>query len=117
MYAMVCSRPDVAYGGGVVSRFMGNPGKMHLNTAKWILRYLSGSSDFGILFSKDNNVTSKVIGYMDSNFGSDLDKRRSTTRFVFTMCRGAVSWKASLTTRKIVFTDFRIVSVIWESEK
>ncbi|KAH9779279.1 hypothetical protein KPL71_007667 [Citrus sinensis] len=96
MYAMVCSRPDVAYGVGVVSRFMGNPGKMRWNTAKWILRYLSGSSDFGILFSRDNNVTSKVIGYVDSDFAGDLDKRRSTTGFVYTMCGGAVSWKASL---------------------
>ncbi|KAH9804147.1 hypothetical protein KPL71_002018 [Citrus sinensis] len=96
MYAMVCSRPDIAYGVGVVSRFMGNPGKMHWSAAKWILRYLCGSSDSGILFSRDNKVTSKVIGYVDSDFAGDLDKRRSTTGFVFTMCGGAVSWKASL---------------------
>ncbi|KAH9654968.1 hypothetical protein KPL70_022170 [Citrus sinensis] len=96
MYAMVCSRPDIAYGVGVVSRFMGNPGKMHWSAAKWILRYLYGSSDSGILFSRDNKVISKVIGYVDSDFTGDLDKRRSTTGFVFTMCGGAVSWKASL---------------------
>ena len=33
MYAMVCSRLDVAYGVGVVSRFMGNLEKMHWNAA------------------------------------------------------------------------------------
>ncbi|KAH9751577.1 hypothetical protein KPL71_014347 [Citrus sinensis] len=60
------------------------------------IMYLSSSSDSGILFSRDNNVTSKVIGYVDSDFAGDLDKRRSTTGFVFTMCGGAVSWKASL---------------------
>ena len=48
------------------------------------------------MFSRENNVTSKVIGYVDSDFPSDLDKRRSTTGFVFTMCGGVVSWKASL---------------------
>ena len=66
MYAMVCTRPDVAYGVGLVSRFMGNPGKIHWNKAKWILRYLKGTSEFGILFGGDNGVTSKVIGYVDS---------------------------------------------------
>ena len=29
MYSMVCTRPDVAHGVGVVSRFMGNPGREH----------------------------------------------------------------------------------------
>ncbi|KAH9723371.1 retrovirus-related pol polyprotein from transposon TNT 1-94-like protein [Citrus sinensis] len=44
----------------------------------------------------DNNVTSKVIGYVDSDFTGDLDKRKSTTGFIYTMCGGAVSWKSSL---------------------
>lgn len=29
MYAIVCSSLDVAYGVGLISRFMGNPGKEH----------------------------------------------------------------------------------------
>ena len=29
MYAMVCTRPDIAHAVGVVSRFMSNPGKEH----------------------------------------------------------------------------------------
>ena len=31
MYAMVCTRPDIGYAVGVVSRFMNNPGKEHWN--------------------------------------------------------------------------------------
>ena len=37
MYAMVCTRPDIGYAVGVVSRFMSNPGKEHWNAVKWIL--------------------------------------------------------------------------------
>ena len=96
MYAMVCTRPDIAYSVGLVSRFMGNPGKTHWNAAKWTLRYLKRTSESGILFGGNNGVTSKIIGYVDSDFVGDLDKRRSTTGFVFTLCGGAVSWKASL---------------------
>ena len=29
MYAMVCTRPDIAHAMGVVSRFMSRPGKQH----------------------------------------------------------------------------------------
>jgi hypothetical protein len=39
MYAMVCTRPDIAHAVGVVSRFMSNPGKQHWEAVKWILRY------------------------------------------------------------------------------
>ena len=43
MYAMVCTRPDIAHAVGVVSRFMSRPGKQHWEAIKWILRYLKGS--------------------------------------------------------------------------
>jgi len=29
MYAMVCTRPDISQAVNIVSRYMGNPGKMH----------------------------------------------------------------------------------------
>jgi hypothetical protein len=45
MYAMVCTRPDIAHAVGAVSRFMTNPGKQHWEAVKWILRYLRGTTD------------------------------------------------------------------------
>ena len=45
MYAMVCTRPDIAHAVGVVSRFLEDPGKEHWEAVKWILMYLRGSSD------------------------------------------------------------------------
>ncbi|KAJ0850581.1 putative RNA-directed DNA polymerase [Helianthus annuus] len=50
MYAMVCTRPDIAHAVGVVSRFLSNPGKKHWEAVKWIFRYLRGSSKLGITF-------------------------------------------------------------------
>ena len=37
----------------------------------------------------------KVEGYTDSDFQSDVDDRKSTSGFVFTLNGGAVSWKSS----------------------
>ena len=34
MYAMVCTRPDLSYAVGVVSRFMSNPGEAHWAVVK-----------------------------------------------------------------------------------
>lgn len=44
MYAMVCTRPDIAFAVGVASRFLANPGKDHWEAVKWIMRYLRGTS-------------------------------------------------------------------------
>ena len=43
MYAMVCTRSDIAHAVGVVSRFLENSRKEHWEAVKWILRYLRGT--------------------------------------------------------------------------
>ena len=52
MYAMVCTRPDIAHAVGVVSRFLSNPGKEHWAAVKWILRYLRGTSRICLCFGR-----------------------------------------------------------------
>ena len=80
MYAMVCTRPDIAHAVGVVSRFMSRPGKQHWEAVKWILRYLKGSSDTCLCFT---GASLKLQGYVDADFTSDIDSRKSNARFVF----------------------------------
>ena len=45
MYAMVCTRADIAHALGVVSRYMSQPGIEHWNVVKWILSYFRGTSN------------------------------------------------------------------------
>ena len=97
MYAMVCTRLDIAYVVGVVSRFMSRPGKQHWEVVKWILRYLRSSSDTCLCFI---GASLKLQGYVDANFASDIDSRKSTTGFVFTLGGTAISWVSNL--QKIV---------------
>ncbi|WVZ01025.1 hypothetical protein V8G54_027094 [Vigna mungo] len=86
MYAMVCTRPDIGYAVGVVSRFLSNPGKEHWEAIKWILRYLRGSAKSSLCFG---NGDLKLIGYSDSDMVGDVDSWKSTSG-------GAVSWKSKL---------------------
>ena len=94
MYAMVCTRPDIAHVVSVVSRFMENPGKEHWQAVKRIFRYLRGTSDVGLIYGGDTHCL--VTGYSDSDYAGDVDSRRSMTGYVFTLSGSVVSWKATL---------------------
>lgn len=52
MYSMVCTKPDLAYSVSIVSRFMSNLGKDHWEALKWVLRYLKGTSEVGLLYGR-----------------------------------------------------------------
>ena len=93
MYAMICTRLDIAQAVGLISRFMANPVKEHWNTVKRILRYIKGTSGAALCFGGSEFI---VRGYVDSDFVGDLDKRKSTPGFVFTLAGGAVSWLSKL---------------------
>ena len=98
MYAMICTRPDIAHAVGVVSRFMSNPGKQHWEAVKWILRYLRGTTDRVLCFGSNELA---LTGFVDADLaGSDLDERRSTSGYVFTYGGTVVSWTSRL--QKIV---------------
>lgn len=96
MYAMVCTRPDLAYAVSMVSRYMHNPGKVHWDAVKWIFRYLKGSSDLGLVFDRSKATSHDVVGFVDSDYGGDLDRRRSLSGYIFNLCSSAISWKSSL---------------------
>lgn len=93
MYLAVCTRPDIAFAVGALARYMSNPSIEHWNAAKGVLRYLAGTTDFGITFG---NGFSELIGFCDADYAGDIDTRRSTTAYAFVMNGGAVSWSSRL---------------------
>ncbi|CAM6087793.1 unnamed protein product [Calypogeia fissa] len=94
MYAMTCTRPDIAHAFSVVSRFMANPGKPHWEVVKWVLRYLRGTLDYEILFDGKTNSTLELGGYVDSDYVRNLDNRKSTISYVFMLGGGCINWKS-----------------------
>ena len=52
MYAMIATRPDIAFAVGVVSRYMANRGKKHWEAVKGVMRYLKGTRSLCICFGK-----------------------------------------------------------------
>ena len=88
MYAMLCTRPDIAYAVSVVSQFQANPGEQHWMAVKTILKYLRRTKYMLLIYG---NEDMRVDGYSDSDFQSDVDDRKSTSGFLFTLNGGAVS--------------------------
>lgn len=93
MYAMVCTRPNIAHVVGVVSRFLSNPGKEHWTVVKWIIRYLRGISSHCLCFDNEKPV---LEGYIDSDMAGDVDTRNSISGYLITFAGGAVSWQSQL---------------------
>ena len=38
----------------------------------------------------------QLVGFVDANFGEDVDTKRSTIEFVFSLNEGSVSWRSCL---------------------
>jgi len=80
MYAMLCTRRDIYFVVGMVSRYQSNPGREHWTTVKHIIKYLKRTRDYMLVYHSDELVP---IGYTNSDFQFDLDSRKSTLENVF----------------------------------
>ncbi|KAH9743491.1 Integrase catalytic domain-containing protein [Citrus sinensis] len=87
---------DISYVVSVVSRYMANPGQEHWKVVIWVLRYLKGTSDYGMVYRIKKQEEVGVEGFVDADFTGDLDKRRSLTGYLFTLNGCTVNWKATL---------------------
>jgi len=52
---------------------------------------VKGSLDKGLVFDRSKSTSFDIVGYVDSDYGSDLDRRRSISGYFFTLCVGAIS--------------------------
>ena len=76
----------------VVSRSQANLGNKHWIAVNCILKYLRRIKDMHLAYG---NGELRVDGYIDSDFQFDVDNRKSTSEFIFTLIGGPVSWKGS----------------------
>ena len=104
---LTTTRPAMMFVVSLISRYMENPTELHLQAAKRVLRYLKGTTGFGIFYKKGGD--DKLVAYTDSDYVGDLEERKSTLGYVFLLSSGAVSWSSrkqpvvSLSTTKAEF--------------
>ena len=81
---------DIGFATSLVSRYMGDPFESHMKATKRILRYVQGTIDFGIHYIKHGSV--KLVGYSDSDWGSNIDDKKSTSGQCFNLGSGMITW-------------------------
>ncbi|GJW15536.1 indole-3-acetic acid-amido synthetase GH3.17, partial [Tanacetum coccineum] len=87
---LTITRPDISFAVGVMSRYMQNPKKSHLEAVRRILRYVKSTLDYGIMFRKGEDC--RLVSYCDADYAGDHDTRRSTSGYVCLLGSGAISW-------------------------
>jgi hypothetical protein len=92
MYLANCTRPDIAFAVNLLARYSTAPTKRHWVGVKTMLRYLKGTQDLGLWFSKRGDLT--MVGYVDVGYMSDPHNARSQTGFVFLCGGAAISWRS-----------------------
>ena len=60
MYAMLCTRPDICFAVGMVSRYQSDPGEEHWITVKHIFKYLRRTRDYMLVY---HDESLEPIGY------------------------------------------------------
>jgi phosphoribosyl-AMP cyclohydrolase len=94
MYAMVCTRLDIAHVVGVLSRYMSKLGKEHWTIVKRVFMYLCGTYSYGLCY-QGRPILDRVVdihGFVDAKCAVNLDRRRSTSGYMFNSFGGAISW-------------------------
>ena len=89
-YAAICTRPDISAAVGALSQYMASPTETHWTGVKRILRYLRGTTNYGLMY--DGNGSNDLQGFSDADWAGDMDTRRSTSGYVFQLGNSTVSW-------------------------
>lgn len=94
MYIMLCTRPDLCISVNICSRYAANNNLEVWKNLKRIMRYLQGTIDLKLTFTRTDQYSSIVKGFVDSDWGGGAGTdRRSTTGYLFKLFDSCtISW-------------------------
>ena len=88
------TRPDITFAVSNVARFCSKPTKEQWVAVKRILRYVKGTVDYGLMYSKNGKNEKMITGYSDADWAGDANDRKSTLGYLFMVSGAPVSWKS-----------------------
>ena len=92
LYLSTYTRPDSSFATSVLAKHSQRPGVRHWNGVKHLFRYLRGTEDLGLHYTKEG--ASEIIGYADAGFKSVEKSGRSQTGYIFLKNNAPISWKS-----------------------
>ncbi|GKF12301.1 zinc finger, CCHC-type containing protein, partial [Tanacetum coccineum] len=85
MYAMTCTRTDIAFVVGKLSRYTSNPGTQHWQAIQRVLKYLKKTIDYRLTYT---GYPSVLEGYIDASWISNTEDNSSTSDWVLLLGGG-----------------------------
>ena len=124
LYLTRCTRPDISFAVGYLSRHTARPRKVHWTALMCVLRYLKGTKSFGLRYMKGSKVNDRVApsqAYADADFAGDKVDFKSTSGFVILCAKAAIDWGSwkqtgvarSSTESEIIALDTAARRVLW----
>ena len=88
---LTITRPELCYAVHILSQFMQEPKDEHFEAARRVLRYLKGTSRYGILLQ--SNCDLQIHAYCNANWSACPLTRQSITAYLVTLGDSPISWK------------------------
>ncbi|GJW61708.1 hypothetical protein Tco_0111043 [Tanacetum coccineum] len=87
---LTSSRPDLVFVVCMYARYQAKPIEKHLHAVKRIFRYLRGTINMGLCYSKDSCIA--LTDFTDANHAGCQDTRKTTSRSMQLLGDRLVSW-------------------------
>lgn len=87
---LTATRPDILFPVSILSRFMHCASEAHMIAAKRVLRYLKGTSSYGMRYRRSNKF--ELYGFSDSDWAGSVDDMKSTSGYCFSLGSACFSW-------------------------
>ena len=121
MYPMLGTRPDLAYMVAALGRHSASPGAEHQHALDCVFRYLRAMSDRHLVFLRETPNSTMLHSFVDTNWASDVNDRKSMSGFVFMLGGATMSWSSkkqtsvalSSTEAEYITTAHTTKEVIW----
>jgi len=94
MYLMLGTCPDIAYTVAALGCHTANPSIKHQHALDHLFCYLHGSSDYKLVYHHGVLGGDTILGYMDTDWGSDVNNCKSTLGYAFTLSGSTISWSS-----------------------
>ena len=84
MYTMICTRPDLAHSISLLSKYMSNPGRSHWDALKWLLRYIKGTVNEGLVYHSSKKGV-ELTGLL-SRITLEIETRGGLLQHMYSLC-------------------------------
>ncbi|XP_070667476.1 secreted RxLR effector protein 161-like [Malus domestica] len=103
LYLAQCTRPNISFVVNLLAKYSNAPTRKHWNGVKDIFRYLKGTADLGLFYTRESLsvatpygtlIDSCLVGYANAGYLSDPHRAHSQMGYVFTVRDTAISWRS-----------------------